>query len=82
MYHCHVNFYLLGQQSGFLEKIKEMPPMEHFTHEYMESPEPEQSLAAKADVVLYRDKGYMEFPDVGGGISVSFFKVAADLQDE
>ncbi len=52
MYHCHVNFYLLGQQSGFLEKIKEMPPMEHFTHEYMESPEPEQSLAAKADVVF------------------------------
>ncbi len=52
MYHCHVNFYLLGQQSGLFEKLKEMSPMEHFTHEYLESPRPEETLAAKADVIL------------------------------
>ena len=52
MYHCHVNFYLLGQQNGLFNKIKEMPPMEHFTHEYLESSEPEESLAAKADVIF------------------------------
>ncbi len=52
MYHCHVHFYLLGQQSRVFEIIKKMPPLEHFTHEYMESSEPEEALAAKADVIF------------------------------
>lgn len=52
MYHCHVNFYLLGQQRGVFNIIKEMSPMENFTYEYLESNEPEKSLAAKADVIF------------------------------
>lgn len=52
MYHCHVHFYLLGQQSRIFDVIKEMPPLEHFAHEYMESSEPKQELAAKADVII------------------------------
>ena len=52
MYHCHLKFYLLGRQSRIFEIIKEMPPLEHFTHEYMESSYPEQTLAQKADVIL------------------------------
>ncbi len=52
MYHCCVHFYLLGDRSGIFEIIKEMPPLEHFTHEYWESNNVEESLAAKADVIL------------------------------
>ncbi len=52
MYHCQVHFYMLGQQSRIFEVIKEMPPFEHFSHEYMESSKPEEALAAKADVIF------------------------------
>ncbi len=52
MYHCHVHFYLLGRQRRIFEIIKEMSPLEHFTHEYMESSEPDKALAVKADVIL------------------------------
>ena len=34
------------------ENIKEMSPLEHFTHEFYESDEPEEALAAKADVIM------------------------------
>lgn len=53
MYHCHVNFYLVGEQGGLFEIIKKMPPIEeYFTHEYLESKEIDESLAAKADVIF------------------------------
>ncbi len=52
MYHCHVQFYLLGRTCSVFEKIKEMPPLEHFTHEYSESENLEESLAAESDVIL------------------------------
>lgn len=52
MYHCHVHFYLLGEPSRTFDIIKRMPPLEHFTHEYMESSIPDEALAAKADVIL------------------------------
>lgn len=52
MYHCHVHFYLLGRQCRMFEIIKEMSPLEHFTHTYMESEEVEEALTAKADVIL------------------------------
>lgn len=52
MYHCHVRFYLTGPQCRVFEVIREMPPMERFTHEFMESDKPESALAAKADVIF------------------------------
>lgn len=52
MYHCHVQFYLLGRSCGVFEIIKELSPLEHFTHEYLESDKPEEGLAAQADVIL------------------------------
>lgn len=52
MYHCHVHFYLLGRQCRMFEVIKEMTPLEHFSHTYMESEKVEEALAAKADVIL------------------------------
>ncbi|MCI8693565.1 MAG: response regulator [Lachnospiraceae bacterium] len=52
MYHCHIHFYLLGQKCRIFEVIKEMPPMEQFTHEYLESTGLETPLASGADVIL------------------------------
>ena len=52
MYHCHVQFYLIGSQSNLWDIIKEMPPLEHFSHEFQISGKPDSALAAKADVIL------------------------------
>ncbi len=52
MYHCHIQFYLAGHTCRTFEVIKETPPFEHFTHEFMESEEPEESMTASADVIV------------------------------
>lgn len=52
MYHCRIHFYLLGHQCRVFEIIKEVSPLEHFTHEFLESDKPENVLTSKADVIL------------------------------
>lgn len=52
MYHCHTIFYLVGQQAGTFDPVRELAPLEGFTHELLESSEPERSLAARAGVIL------------------------------
>ncbi len=52
MYHCHLRFYLAGNPNRIFEIIKEMPPLEHFTHGFSESERPESELAADADVII------------------------------
>ena len=52
MYQCHLHIYLTGHQKGIFEAIKEITPLEHFTHEFSESEEPASALAADADVIL------------------------------
>lgn len=52
MYHCHIHFYLIGHQHRIFTMIKEMSPLEHFTHEFFESAKPEAEQASKADVIL------------------------------
>ncbi len=69
MYHCHVQFYFLGRACSVFDKIKEMPPLEHFTHEYAESESLEEPLAVKADVIL-ADLGTLEAETIRLLISV------------
>ena len=52
MYHCHLRFYFLSHRSELFTPLKEMPPLEAFTHEFRESEKPERDLAAKADLIL------------------------------
>lgn len=52
MYHCHTCFYLSGGRSRIFDIIKEMPPLEHFTHKFLESEKPERKLASEADVIF------------------------------
>ena len=52
MYHCHIHFYFMGQPCRVFEMIKEMPALEHFSHEFLESKRPEGAFTAKADVIV------------------------------
>lgn len=52
MYHCRFHFYLVGPQCRAFEIIKEMSPLEHFTHKFLESEKLEESLVAMADVIF------------------------------
>lgn len=66
MYHCQINFFLSGPQCRTFEIIKQMPPLEHFIHHYLESNEQQEEpgLAAKADVVLANLDGQDEVATV------------------
>ncbi len=52
MYHCHTRIYLTGRKKDGLEIMREMPPLAHFTHEFLESDGPDAALAAEADVIF------------------------------
>ncbi len=52
MYHCRIQFYLTGHKNSVFEIIKAMPPLEHFTHEFIESEGPREDMVANADVIL------------------------------
>lgn len=52
MYHCQIRFYLLGDEGSLFDIIKNMAPLERFTHEFTESSEPDEIFLAGADVIL------------------------------
>ena len=52
MYHCHIHFYLAGEKCRVFEIIKEMAPLEHFTHEFSESDSLDESFVSKANVII------------------------------
>ena len=52
MYHCRIQFYLIGRQCRTFEIIKEVLPLEQFTHVFMQSDIPEEAMTEKADVIL------------------------------
>ena len=52
MYHCHTCFYLVGCQQRTFDIIKEMPPLDRFAHEFLQSCKPEAALTAMADVIF------------------------------
>ena len=52
MYHCHIQFYLIGDHNVIFESIKKMNPFAHFTHSFWESDVPETEMIAQADVLF------------------------------
>jgi len=52
MYHRHIHFYLAGEKCRAFEIIKEMAPLEHFTHEFSESDSLDESFVSKANVII------------------------------
>ncbi|MCM1144981.1 MAG: response regulator [Blautia sp.] len=57
MYHCHIQFYLVGTHNDVFEFIKESTPLEHFTYSFLESGEPEKEAVAGADVLCVNLQG-------------------------
>lgn len=57
MYQCHIRFYLIGGHNAVFESIKEITPLEHFTHSFTESAGPEEEAAAQADVLFVDLRG-------------------------
>ncbi len=52
MYHCHVSFYFTGNQKRLFDVVRSMSPLSAFTHDFSESADPQEALAAGADVIL------------------------------
>lgn len=52
MYHYHLQFYLVGCQNKIFHTIKEISPLEGFTHTFIESELADVSLGACADVIF------------------------------
>lgn len=52
MYHCHVSFYFTGNQKRLFDVVRSMSPFSAFTHDFSESADPQEALAAGADVIL------------------------------
>lgn len=57
MYHCKVKIYFACSRNDLYETIKEMPPLEHFEHEFIRSDGIEETLVADADVIIAELKG-------------------------
>ncbi len=52
MYHCHIQFYIAGRQCRAFEIIREMPALEHFTHQFEQSSVIETASVKNADVII------------------------------
>ena len=52
MYHCHLQLYLVGVPQEMAQVLKAMPPLERFTHHFLENAAPRRELAAQADWIL------------------------------
>lgn len=52
MYHCSTHFYLINGQDGLFDKLEEIKPLPHFTHEFVRSALPERELTAQSDVII------------------------------
>ncbi len=77
MYHCHLQIYFAGCRPGVSETVRNMPPLEHFTHAFLESAKPDPAMAAQADVIL----ACLEGPDARDSLQTlsAGRKTGADL---
>lgn len=52
MYHCQIHFYFAGAPNRVFEIMREMSPLDPFTHEFIKSDRPDEKLAVQADVIV------------------------------
>lgn len=62
MYHCQVRFYFVGCEHTMCRAVKEIAPLEDFSHTFEESEELNEDMLAKADVVFVRLKENKDMP--------------------
>ena len=52
MYHCHTCYYMITCQDELFTVLQQIPPLPHFTHEYLSGDSLDVALAGQADVIL------------------------------
>ena len=52
MYHCQICFYMITRQTELFTTLKQLSPLTHFTHEYLQSDSTDAAMTNKADVIL------------------------------
>ncbi len=52
MYHCQICFYIITEQIELFTTLKQLSPLEHFTHEYLQSAGTDEAMTNRADVIL------------------------------
>jgi len=52
MYSCNITFYCIGRHPDIFDPLRDMPPLEPYTHGFIDSEVPDTALAAHADVIL------------------------------
>lgn len=52
MYHCNIQIYFVGYKSELFQCMKEMPPLTHFKHSFLESNAPLKTCLSRADVII------------------------------
>ena len=52
MYHCQICFYMITGQNELFATLKQISPLPHFTHEYLQSAEVDAVYTDRADVIL------------------------------
>lgn len=52
MYHCRICFYMITEQNELFTTLKQIPPLPHFTHDYLQSTGTDAALTERADVIL------------------------------
>ncbi len=52
MYHCHLRLYCVGRRRELFAPLRDAAPLDHFTHTFLESEEPDSALAAQAGVIF------------------------------
>ena len=52
MYHCQLCFYMITGHNELFTTLKQISPLPHFTHEYLQSTEADAALTNRADVIL------------------------------
>ena len=52
MYHCHIRFCFIGENSEFFQIMKKAAPLEAFTHSFTISPRPSAASLDDADVIF------------------------------
>jgi len=52
MYSCNITFYCIGRQQELFDPLRDMPPLEPYTHDFTASRAPDAALAAQADVIF------------------------------
>lgn len=85
MYHCHLNFYLIGSPCHVFDMAKALEPLPRFTHEFWEGAVPDNALAEKAQIILVNMQDvdarcFLQALDISGNPSCQLILLAKKEQ--